>query len=115
MPVLVHLLVQNPEEVSRMVERLESLDGVMGIELGLPPGADKDLAADLVNAAVGELPVIARLPFEHSSQLAPALTTSSKDKDGPLAAAKRILGRRKTRILRNSLRRLINSTTAGQW
>ena len=73
-PVLVHLLVQSPGEVSRMVEQLESLDGVMGIELGLPPGADTDLAADLVNAAVGELPVIARLPFEHASQLAPALT-----------------------------------------
>lgn len=75
-PVLVHLLVQSPGEVSRMVERLESLDGVMGVELGLPPGADTDLAADLVNAAVGELPVIARLPFEHASQLAPALADS---------------------------------------
>lgn len=73
LPVLVHLLVQSPVEVSRMVERLESLDGVMGVELGLPPGTDKDLAAELVNAAVGELPVIARLPLENASELAPAL------------------------------------------
>jgi dihydroorotate dehydrogenase (NAD+) catalytic subunit len=72
-PVLVHLLVQSPGEVSRMVERLESLDGVMGVELGLPPGTDTDLAADLVNAAVGELPVIARLPFEHAIELGSAL------------------------------------------
>ena len=73
LPVIVHLLVQNPAEVSRMVERLESLDSVMGVELGLPPGIDAGLATELVNAAIGELPVIARLPLENARELAPAL------------------------------------------
>ena len=73
LPILVHLLVQSPTEVSRMVERLEGLDGVMGIELGLPPDSDPGIAADLVNAAIGELPVIARLPLDHACELAPAL------------------------------------------
>ena len=70
LPVLVHLLVQSPSEVSRMVERLEGLAGVMGIELGLPPDSDPGLAAGLVSAAIGELPVIARLPLDHASDLA---------------------------------------------
>jgi dihydroorotate dehydrogenase (NAD+) catalytic subunit len=73
LPVLVHLLVQSPPEVSRMVERLEGLGVVMGIELGLPPYSDHGLAADLVSAAIGELPVIARLPLNHACELAPAL------------------------------------------
>jgi dihydroorotate dehydrogenase (NAD+) catalytic subunit len=74
LPVLVHLLVQSPAETFRMVEQLESVDGVMGIELGLPPETDINLATELVNAAVGELPVIVRLPLEVATELAPALT-----------------------------------------
>ncbi|MCJ7556808.1 MAG: hypothetical protein MUP90_07840 [Gammaproteobacteria bacterium] len=73
LPVFVHLLVQSPSEVSRMVEQLEVLGGVMGIELGLPPDSDPGIAANLVSAAIGELPVIARLPLDHASELAPAL------------------------------------------
>jgi dihydroorotate dehydrogenase (NAD+) catalytic subunit len=73
LPVVVHLLAENPTDLNRMVALLESLEGVLGIELGLPPDADVSLATDLVYAALGELPVIARLPMERALQLAPAL------------------------------------------
>jgi dihydroorotate dehydrogenase (NAD+) catalytic subunit len=71
--VIVHLLAQEPEELTTMVERLELVEGVTGIEVGLAPEAGLDLASALVSAAVGELPVIARLPLERCGELFPAL------------------------------------------
>lgn len=76
LPVYVHLLAQTPVEVSRMAQALEGLEGVAGIELGLPPQADSTLCRALVQAALGELPVIARLPFEAALSLAESLADS---------------------------------------
>ncbi len=64
-PVIVHLLAQNPDRLRRMVERLEGLEGVMGVEIGLPPEVDPGLAYELGVAAVGELSSILHLPFEN--------------------------------------------------
>lgn len=72
-PVIVHLLCQDVDELAFMVQRLEGLAGVAGVELGLPPGADAPLACALAQAASGELPVIVRLPFENAAELADAL------------------------------------------
>lgn len=69
-PVIVHLLAQEPEDLAWMVERLEGLEGLMGIEIGLPPQAGAAQAAELVEAAWSELPVIVRLPLENASHLA---------------------------------------------
>ena len=44
----------------------------MGIELGLPPGIDSHSAQVIIQAAVGELPVIARLPLDRVNDLAQA-------------------------------------------
>lgn len=63
-PVIVHLLAQEPETVRRMVEQLEGVEGVMGVEVGLPPDMDLKALTDLALAAVGELASIIRLPFE---------------------------------------------------
>lgn len=71
LPVIVHLLANGPEELPGMVRQLERLDGLAGIELGLPPEADAGLARALIHAAQGELPVIACLPFERAVELAP--------------------------------------------
>lgn len=73
LPVYVHLLAQTPGEVSRMAQALEGLEGVAGIELGLPPQADAAFCRSLLQAALGELPVIARLPFEAAFTLAESL------------------------------------------
>ncbi|MEW5872688.1 MAG: hypothetical protein AB1894_25735 [Chloroflexota bacterium] len=75
-PVIVHLLCQDADELAYMVQRLEGLAGVAGVELGLPPGADAPLACTLVQAASGELPVILRLPFENAVELASALAAA---------------------------------------
>ena len=68
-PVIVHILAQGVGEVTEMVERLESLEGVMGVELGLAPEVDANTAAMFVQAAMGELPVVVRLPMERAREL----------------------------------------------
>jgi dihydroorotate dehydrogenase (NAD+) catalytic subunit len=71
-PVIVHLLAQVDDEIALMVHMLENVGGVSAMEIGLPPEADKELTARLVRAAVGELPVLARLPLERLLELAEA-------------------------------------------
>jgi dihydroorotate dehydrogenase len=72
LPVIVHLLAQEMREVVGMIERLESIEGVMAVELSMPQDAGEDLTYALVSAAVGELPIIARLPVAQAAQLAEA-------------------------------------------
>lgn len=71
LPVIIHLLGHTPEEVAGMVQRLEIMEGVGGVEVGVDAGASPGLVASLAQAAAGELPVIMRLPFEHALELAP--------------------------------------------
>ncbi len=73
LPVILHLLAENPDELAWMVERVERIEGVMGIEVGLPPGVDPGAAAQFSQAALGELPVIVRLPLEQCMELAQAV------------------------------------------
>ena len=70
-PVIVHLLAIEPSSLARMIEHLEGIDGVMGIEIGLPPDVDPETAFDFSQAAIGELPAIIRLPLEQAIDLAP--------------------------------------------
>jgi dihydroorotate dehydrogenase (NAD+) catalytic subunit len=67
--VLIHILTRDVDETAHMVQRLEGIDGVMGVEIGLPPDIDSDSARLIVEAALGELPVITRLPFERATEL----------------------------------------------
>jgi dihydroorotate dehydrogenase (NAD+) catalytic subunit len=76
MPIIVHLLIQSTDSVSQMIPPLEDLEGVMGIELGLPPDIEPSCAIDLVQAAVGELPLIVRVPMERAGEIAQALAES---------------------------------------
>jgi dihydroorotate dehydrogenase (NAD+) catalytic subunit len=76
LPVVVHLLAESPAEVRQMAERLERIEGVAGLELGLPPGCDPATALDMLRAAQGELPLIARLPPEQAGPLALGLAGS---------------------------------------
>jgi len=70
LPVLVHLLAQKVEEVTVMVSKLESLEGVAGFEIGLPEEADAEMVRAFGRAAAGELPVVMRFPLEHAAWLA---------------------------------------------
>jgi dihydroorotate dehydrogenase (NAD+) catalytic subunit len=69
-PVIVHLLAQDDVSLRRMVERLEGVEGVMGVEVGLPPDINVDEAYAMTVAAVGELSVIVKIPFERCEELA---------------------------------------------
>ncbi len=72
-PVFVHLLAQLADDIHGMARRLEEVEGLGGIELGLPPDVNAELAVSLVQAATGELPIIARLPLEKALELAPGV------------------------------------------
>jgi len=70
LPVIVHLLVQSPPETAFMLERLEGLEGLMAVELGLDSNTDPGTARTITKAAVRvELPVIVRVPFERAYAL----------------------------------------------
>jgi len=69
-PVIAHLLAQDDVSLGRMVEQLEEVDGVTGVEIGLPPEIDVDHACAMAVAAMGELSIIVKLPFEHCEELA---------------------------------------------
>ncbi|HEY9121591.1 MAG TPA: hypothetical protein VIM80_01210 [Brevefilum sp.] len=58
LPIIVHLLVEDPGSLVEMIRKLEGLENVMAVELGLPPDCDPDTLNALTEAAVGELPVI---------------------------------------------------------
>jgi dihydroorotate dehydrogenase (NAD+) catalytic subunit len=73
LPILVHLLGDTPREIGEMVARLEGLDGVIGVEIGLAPGVERETAAEMAFAAVGELAVVVCLPPERLADLGPYL------------------------------------------
>jgi len=76
LPVIVHLLGQGIDELASMALRLEGVPGVMGLELGFPKDAGKELVRAFVEAACGELPVIAQLPVDQAVALAPVALTA---------------------------------------
>lgn len=73
LPVIVHLLPENVAHVAEMVRLVESVDGLLAVEVGLPPDVDAAAAAAFARAAGGELPVIVRLPVGQPVKLARAV------------------------------------------
>lgn len=63
LPIWVHLIGTRPEEIQSMVRRLEGREGVAAIELSLPPEADAEESLALVEAGLGELPLVLHLPL----------------------------------------------------
>ena len=74
LPVIVHLLGGPPEEMAHCVRLLEELENVMGVELGLPDDVSAAEAAEITAAAVGELPLMVRLPLTSAVALAPVVS-----------------------------------------
>lgn len=74
--IIVHLLAESPETLASMVNQLEGMEGVIGVEISLPADADAQMGLDFTQAAVGELPVIVRLPVESALELGWALAGS---------------------------------------
>ena len=80
LPVVLHLMVSDPDELAEVAERLEGrlegLENLAALEISLPPGSSREELARLVEAAAGELPLIVHLPFENAAELAQALAGS---------------------------------------
>jgi dihydroorotate dehydrogenase len=64
LPVIVHLLVESPQSMAEMLQRLEGLENIMAVELGLPPDCQPETLGAVLDAARGELPVILSLSPE---------------------------------------------------
>ena len=63
-PIIVHLLAQNWAELAEMIAYLEDVEGIAGVEIGLPPKVDSGIAQRMAMAARGEFAVILRIPFD---------------------------------------------------
>lgn len=63
-PVIVHLIADQPDELARMVELLESVEEVSGVEVGVYVDDPQSVARLIGAAASGELPVMARVGFD---------------------------------------------------
>ncbi len=61
LPIIVHLLAETPGTLAEMVRKLEGMENLMALEIGLPPGCDPALLGTLLDAAAGELPLIVSL------------------------------------------------------
>ncbi len=68
-PLFVHLLADHPDQFGRLVRRLESVEGVDGVELGMPPAVEPAVVVDSVKAAIGELPVLVKVELQQAESL----------------------------------------------
>jgi dihydroorotate dehydrogenase len=68
LPVWVHLLADGPQDIHRMALVLEEVEGVAAVEVSFPPGAAPEQALAMLEAAVGELAVIACLPLASAGE-----------------------------------------------
>lgn len=71
-PVLVQVAESNPRDVSKIVEQLEAVNGVAGIELLLPAEIDRRAVKNLLRAASEncDLPILTKLPLDRAVELA---------------------------------------------
>jgi dihydroorotate dehydrogenase len=76
LPVIVHLLASQPKEIQKCVLQLEMVENISAIEIGFPESIGGNEAAEVISAAFGELPLIARLPLNRSIELAPTVVES---------------------------------------
>ena len=73
LPVIVHLMADRPEETVRMVRSLESIENVMGVELGFAPQLADDIYLLVLEMCQGELPLMVNLPADKMLPLGPRL------------------------------------------
>lgn len=63
-PIWVHLLTERPYEVDKMVRWLEEAEGVAAVEIDLPNAASDSERLELVESALGELPLVLCVPLD---------------------------------------------------
>lgn len=72
LPVIVHLLPGKPEETRKAVLRIEELENVIALEIGLGADASPNLVKDIVQSAMGELPVMIQISLSRVLDLSEA-------------------------------------------
>ncbi|MEX0787412.1 MAG: hypothetical protein WD040_01295 [Anaerolineales bacterium] len=70
LPVIVHLLAQDPRELERMGEQLESIEEIGAMEVNLGEVNRDEIPAWIRAAAQSQIPVIAQFPIGTSADLA---------------------------------------------
>ncbi len=58
LPVIAHLMVEDPGSLAEMIRKLEGLENLMALELGLPLDCDASRLSRIMAATAGELPAI---------------------------------------------------------
>ncbi len=69
LPVIVHLLGESPQMIFEMVRKLEGLDNLFAVEIGLPPDCSPALLRGFLDASEGELPRIISLKESQMTEL----------------------------------------------
>jgi dihydroorotate dehydrogenase (NAD+) catalytic subunit len=74
-PVILHIGDTRPGAAAATAQKLAGVDGLMGLEVGIPHGTYDEEAWELVQAVVRrtDLPVLARLPLNRATDLASAV------------------------------------------
>ena len=75
-PIIIHLLVESPLGLTDMIRRLEGLENIMGVELGLPLNCVPNTLTAILEAAHGECPLIISLNPEQIPILLPTIKES---------------------------------------
>jgi dihydroorotate dehydrogenase (NAD+) catalytic subunit len=73
LPIIIHLMAGAPEDTARMVEKLESLENILAVELGFAARLANDILLLTLQMCFGELPLIVSLPAEKILSLGPRL------------------------------------------
>ncbi len=69
LPIIVHLLASTPDENANMIESLEEIENVVGIEIGFPHDADEKTTSAILASAQGELPIMARISLSNAQEI----------------------------------------------
>jgi dihydroorotate dehydrogenase len=73
LPIIVHLIAEDPGSLSYMTRKLETCENVVAIELGFAPGMEKEEIETLILAAQCELPLVASLSLKQATLMATRL------------------------------------------
>lgn len=90
LPAWVHIFGRSPDEIHTLVLRLEEMEGVSAIELGIGDDCSGADALAQVDSALGELPLVVSLPLPRAGEAwlneLPRLGASALTLAGPRGA-----------------------------
>ena len=82
LPIILHLLCQDPAEIQPMLQLVEDIPGVAGLELSFPPPVAPTAIIKVLKTQPVELPLILRARLEDACEMARELVKT----EFPLAA-----------------------------